>query len=206
MHFVSFPPAHRRYPSNTRSLVLSFFRLASKFTRFRHKGASLLARMPSLSPLCDLEHGRSSRQSSSLNRSIILSPSSCRVRLLSAHLPRYFPCASQRRATRAFRFFSWATSSPRLPLTLEELLSLLSLPPFSSLLPSVRNSNSFQGNVYPRRKMRLKCIGACFPRRARAISTRILWVYHMTASYLGIHAYRCKDFRKTRNLSLHSPS
>lgn len=114
-------------------------------------------------------------------------------------------------ATRAFRFFlSRTTSSPRLLSSYAR--RTFSPPFFASFLfplvpfsPPVRNSDSFQGNVYPRRKMRLKCIGACFPRRARAISTHILWVYHMTAPYLGIHAYRCKDFGK-REISLRHSS
>lgn len=118
--------------------------------------------------------------------------------------PRYFPCASTScRATCAFRFtFREPRPLPdlRRPLTPKELLSfflLLSLSPSSRFL---RNSDSFQGNVYPRRKMRLKCIGACFPRRARAISTRILWVYYMTAPYLGIHI-SMRRLRKIRSCS-----
>lgn len=189
------------------------FSSASKFTRFRHKGASLFARILSCRffprvPLFAISNtdGPADNLPPSIDRSssrshlvayVFLARVSLDIFHVRLNVEQLVRLASSRELRPLLDFH---------PLMLEELFSLLSLPPYSSLFSPVRNSDSFQGNVYPRWKIRLKCIGACFPRRARAISTRILWVYYMTASYLGIHAYRCKDFRKTRNLSLRSTS
>lgn len=198
--------------SATRCPVLPFFRLASKFTDSAveellfSRECSQAESFPCVPRSRDLRI-RTVQRTISSSRSIDHSFAfvSSRVRLLSARLaPIFSMCVNVPSSNSRF-----VSSHERLLLDfhplMQELSLLLSLSPFSPLLfpssPPVRNSDSFQGNVYPRRKMRLKCIGACFPRRARAISTRILWVYHMTAPYLGIHAYRCKDFGK-REISL----
>lgn len=180
-----------------------FFRLASKFTDSAIE--ELLSRgcayTPFLSYALAIPRIRPVRQTSlSLDRSILFSrtrvfPDTFHVRVnirvtlsLSHSLVR----------TRARACASLSPRKPPRPLPQIHLRSVSSLAPARILSVSfptflllhirpVRNSDSSQGNVYPRRKMRLKCIGACFPRRAGAISTRILWVYHMTAPYLRIY-------------------